>query len=240
MLNQLYFEFELSQAFIVYLYMIVNKELSNEGNPYFSIIIPTFNRKEILTRAINSLIAQTEENWEAIIVDDGSDDNTLLHIKPYLDNDERIKYIRQKNTGAALAKNTGIEAASGTFLTFLDSDDEYQTTHLESRKTILSENPHVQFLYGGIKVVGNLFVPDRFDNRKKIHLDDCVIGGTFFIERKLLLSINGFKNIVIGEDADLFDRLSLKEVVKLKTDKATYVYRHDQADSVTNSRMNNQ
>ena len=199
--------------------MMENKQLPFDGNPYFSIIIPTFNRKEILTRAINSLIAQTEKNWEAIIVDDGSDDNTFSHISSYLEKDPRIKYIRQKNTGAALAKNKGIESASGVFLTFLDSDDEYCTTHLESRKTILRVNPLVQFLYGGIKIVGSPFVPDRFNNQQKIHLDDCVIGGTFFIERKLLLSLNGFKNILLGEDAELFDRLSHSNIVKLKTDQ---------------------
>ena len=214
-----------------------SKTLNSEPNLYFSVIIPTYNRKEILTRAIDSLISQTEKNWEAIIVDDGSNDNTFSHISSYLEKDKRIKYIRQENVGAALAKNKGIVSASGKFLTFLDSDDEYLTTHLESRKEILMKNTSVQFLYGGIKIIGSPFVPDRFDNQQKIHLDDCVIGGTFFIERNLLISLKGFKDILIGEDAELFDRLSCSKVAKLKTEQPTYVYRKDQDDSVTNSFM---
>ncbi|CAN5375462.1 glycosyltransferase family A protein [soil metagenome] len=211
--------------------------LNIESSPYFSVIIPTYNRKEILIRAIDSLISQTELSWEAIIVDDGSDDNTFSHISSYLEKDKRIKYIRQENAGAALAKNTGIQLATGTFLTFLDSDDEYLATHLQSRKELLIKNNTVQFLYGGIKIIGSPFVPDRFDNQQKIHLDDCVIGGTFFIERNLLISLKGFKDILIGEDAELFDRLSCSKVIKLKTEQATYVYRKDQSDSVTNSFM---
>ncbi len=214
-----------------------SKLLNSELTPYFSVIIPTYNRKETLVRAIDSLISQTEKNWEAIIVDDGSDDNTFSHISSYLEKDKRIKYIRQDNAGAALAKNKGIKSALGTFITFLDSDDEYCRSHLESRRNILRENPLLQFLYGGIKIIGSPFVPDRFDNQQKIHLDDCVIGGTFFIERNLLISCKGFKNILIGEDAELFDRLSNSSVVKLKTEEPTYVYRKDQSDSVTNSFM---
>ena len=81
--------------------------------PYFSVIIPTFNRKCILTKAIDSLISQTEKNWEGIIVDDGSDDDTFGYISHYLKRDSRIQYIRQENAGAALAKNKGIAIASG-------------------------------------------------------------------------------------------------------------------------------
>lgn len=204
-------------------------------DPYFSVIIPTYNRKEVLTRALDSLILQTEKDWEGIVVDDGSDDDTFSHIQSYLKNDCRIRYIRQENSGAALAKNKGIESASGAFLTFLDSDDEFLSTHLESRKNILADNPQVKFLYGGINIVGNQFVPDRFDTDTQIHLDNCVIGGTFFIERQLLLSLKGFKNIVIGEDAELFDRINSTDIVKLKTKNPTYVYRHDREDSITNS-----
>jgi len=61
-----------------------SKLLNSELTPYFSVIIPTYNRKETLVRAIDSLISQTEKNWEAIIVDDGSDDNTFSHISSYL------------------------------------------------------------------------------------------------------------------------------------------------------------
>ena len=219
------------------LFIIANEfdNMSLNSLPFFSVIIPTFNRKELLIRAINSLLLQEGQSWEAIIVDDGSDDSTHSFIQFYLKSDFRIKYVRQENRGAALAKNYGIEKAKGSFVTFLDSDDEYDLGHLESRKKILVENPEVKFLFGGLKIIGSPFVPDRFDTDKKIHLDDCVIGGTFFIERSLLLSLNGFKNILIGEDAELFERICRLDILKLKTEVPSYIYRKDVKDSVTNN-----
>jgi glycosyltransferase involved in cell wall biosynthesis len=219
------------------LFIIANElnNMSNNTAPFFSIIIPTFNRKGLLIRAINSLLLQEEQNWEAIIVDDGSDDCTYSFIQSYLKSDLRIQYIRQENSGAALAKNYGIEKAKGSFVTFLDSDDEYDLGHLTSRKKILLDNSDVQFLFGGLKVIGSPFVPDRFDTEKKIHLDDCVIGGTFFIERNLLVSLKGFKNILIGEDAELFERIDKLDILKFKTEIPSYIYRKDVQDSITNS-----
>jgi glycosyltransferase involved in cell wall biosynthesis len=201
--------------------------------PFFSIIIPTFNRKAILTRALDSLLAQTEQNWEAIIIDDGSTDETLQYISNYLNEDNRIQYQPQKNTGAALAKNVGIEKAKGKFITFLDSDDEYAPHHLAIRLEILQQFPEIQFLYGGAQIIGNQFVPNRFDVSENIHLDDCVIGGTFFIERNLLLSLDGFNDIRIGEDADLYERLMFLNVKSKEVKEPTYLYYRDRIDSVT-------
>ncbi len=201
--------------------------------PFFTVIIPTFNRKAILTRALDSLIVQTEQNWEAIIIDDGSTDETLQYISNFLKEDNRIQYQPQKNTGAALAKNVGIERAKGKFITFLDSDDAYTPNHLAIRFAILQEFPDIQFLYGGAQIIGNQYVPNRFDVSENIHLDDCVIGGTFFIERQLLLSLNGFNDIRIGEDADLYERLMLHKVKSKEVKEPTYLYYRDRIDSVT-------
>lgn len=203
--------------------------------PFFSVIIPTHNRAQLITRALDSLISQTEKNWEAIIVDDESTDETKKILFPYLKNNTNIIYIHQKNQGAAKAKNTGISAASGKFISFLDSDDEYESTHLETRKKVLEKNPLITFLYGGLKIIGNEFVPDRIDPSKKIHLSKCVVGGTFFIEKNLLKSLNGFKNILIGEDADLFNRIKETNATTQISEHATYIYHHETEDSVTNS-----
>src|SRR4030042_4459076 len=97
----------------------------------FSIIITTYNRAQLLKRALNSLISQTEENWEAIIVDDESKDDTCLQILPYLKTSPRIQYFRKTHSGEAASKNEGIGSSRGKFISFLDSDDEYHPTHLE-------------------------------------------------------------------------------------------------------------
>ena len=212
----------------------IESKLIVENSPFFSVIIPTFNRKATISRAINSLLAQTETDWEAIIVDDGSTDDTYYELRPLLDQFENIKYLKQKNRGAAGSKNTGIQHAKGVFFTFLDSDDEYERTHLASRKKIIIENPGLQFLSGGLKIIGSPFVPDRFDATKKVHVDKCEIGGTFFIEKQLLYSLKGFNDILLGEDSDLFDRVAATGVSMIKTNLPTYIYHRETEGSVTN------
>jgi glycosyltransferase involved in cell wall biosynthesis len=212
---------------------------TSENSPFFSVIIPTFNRKATISRAINSLVAQTETDWEAIVVDDGSTDDTYSELRPFLDQFGNIKYLKQKNRGAAGSKNTGIQHARGSFFTFLDSDDEYERTHLASRKKIIIENPGVQFLSGGLKIIGSPFVPDRFDATQQIHIDKCEIGGTFFIEKQLLYSLKGFNDILLGEDSDLFDRVAGTGVAMIKTNLPTYIYHRDTEGSVTNLLLSN-
>jgi len=202
--------------------------------PFFSIIITTYNRTHLLKRALNSLIPQTEEDWEAIINDDGSTEDTYSKITPCLRQYPKIKYFKKAHSGEASSKNTGISLSRGKFISFLDSDDEYNPYHLESRKTILVQNPAVNFLYGGVKIIGNQFVPDRFNPEKKISLNNCVIGGTFFIERNILATLNGFRNIYLGTDADLFDRAKKARLVMMETKLPTYIYHHEVQDSITN------
>lgn len=203
-------------------------------SPFFSVIIATYNRATLITRALNSLISQTENDWEAIIVDDESTDDTYYRISPYLESYSKIQYIKQSHRGEALSKNTGIYSSTGKFITFLDSDDEYDYMHLEYRKTILMQNPYLQLLYGGVKIIGNQYVPDRFNFEKKINLNNCVIGGTFFIDRNIAISLDGFRNILIGADADFFDRAKKARVNIMKVNRSTYVYHHETEDSITN------
>lgn len=218
--------------------MIVNEQINHEFVlPFFSVIITTFNRSTLLIRALDSLIGQTEADWEAIIIDDGSTDDTASLIKPYLENDSRIKYIYQKNAGYAMSKNTGIFAAKGTFITFLDSDDEYATTHLEERKTILMISPETEFLHGGIKVIGSQYVPDRFNYDKMVPLSECEIGGTFFIKREVAISFNGFKKMPLGSDGEFFDRINSAGVSIMKIQIPTYIYHRENVDSITNTLM---
>ena len=87
-----------------------------------SIIIPTFNRACCIENAIESVTRQSGKNWELIIIDDGSTDNTSLIVREYL-GDLRIKYYFQENRGVSAARNLGAEYAAGDYLIFLDSDD---------------------------------------------------------------------------------------------------------------------
>jgi glycosyltransferase involved in cell wall biosynthesis len=203
--------------------------------PFFSIVITTYNRAQLLKRALDSLIAQTEKDWEAIIVDDESTDDTYSQILPYLTAYAKIKYLRKVHGGEAHSKNEGIWLSNGRFISFLDSDDEYDPTHLESRKSILTQNSFVEFLYGGAVVIGNQYVPDRFDHAKNINVSKCVIGGTFFVEREVLLSLNGFRSMPVGTDGDLFDRAKNARIKMMEVNVPTYIYHHETQNSITNN-----
>lgn len=93
----------------------------------FSVIIPTFNRADLLPETVQSVLAQTYRNFEVIVVDDGSTDDTVGVLKPYL---EQIRYFYQANHGLASARNRGIQEATGDFVAFLDSDDLYEPEFL--------------------------------------------------------------------------------------------------------------
>ena len=93
-------------------------------NSKISIVIPTYNRVDFLPKAIQSVLNQTYRNWEMIIVDDGSTDNTEEIVKGY--KESRIQYIVHKyNLGLSAARNTGIKKSRGEYIAFLDSDDEW-------------------------------------------------------------------------------------------------------------------
>lgn len=213
---------------------VINRAKTSTNQPFFSIIIATFNRAHLLERALKSLISQTEEDWEVIIIDDGSTDDTQLQILSYLKMHPKLTYFKKVHSGEALSKNEGLRLANGKFISFLDSDDEYAPTHLESRKQILLENPHIKLLHGGCKIIGNQYVPDRFDTSQKIHLNECIIGGTFFIEKNVFTLLKGYNKIYLGTDADLYDRAKAAEIEILETTIPTYIYHHDTQDSITN------
>ncbi|MCO5237678.1 MAG: glycosyltransferase family 2 protein [Chitinophagaceae bacterium] len=203
--------------------------------PFFSVVVTSYNREKLIPRALQSLIQQSEKDWEAIIVDDGSTDNTSAVIEPFLQKGYKITYFRQESKGCAEAKNTGIFLSQGKYITFLDSDDEYTPDHLAKRKAILSENTHIDLLHGGVKIIGSAYVPDRFNTEKMIHLKDCVIGGTFFVERNLALQLKGFGPIPLGHDADFFEKARQLGVLIIKTEYPTYIYHREAPDSLTHA-----
>ena len=111
------------------------------NRPKVSIIIPTYNRAKLLSRAIKSVLDQTFKDFELIIVDDGSTDNTKGVVEEFQKKDSRIKYIWQENSGApAKPKNTGIRQARGEYVAFLDDDDEWFPKKLEKQIELFEDN----------------------------------------------------------------------------------------------------
>lgn len=113
-------------------------------NPRITIITPTYNRAYILPRAIKSILNQTYSNWELIVVDDGSTDDTKIVVDQYTD--PRIKYIFQKNTGQSAARNAGLRHSTGEWIGYLDSDDELLPLYMESILQWISKYPATLYL----------------------------------------------------------------------------------------------
>jgi len=119
--------------------------MSNQ--PLMSIIVPTYNRESFIVEAIQSVLEQTYSNWELIIVDDGSTDNTLETIKDII-TDDRISYYHQKNQGQSVARNVGINKSTGEYICFLDSDNKWLQNRLEISVKVILNNPQVDIVYG--------------------------------------------------------------------------------------------
>ncbi|WP_070885149.1 glycosyltransferase family 2 protein [Pseudomonas argentinensis] len=115
--------------------------------PKVSVVIPSYNYACFLGQAIASLQAQSWADWEAIIVDDGSTDDTERVAAQLLGEDSRIVYVRQPNGGTSAAKNTGIRHASGEYLMFLDADDLLTTNKLAAHIGHFQNNPHIDISY---------------------------------------------------------------------------------------------
>jgi len=116
--------------------------------PHVSVIIPTYNRAALLDRALESVIQQTYRDWEIVLVDDGSTDDTPSVVAPYARSlGDRLKYVRQPNCGASAARNHGIDIARGRFIAFLDSDDAFAPTKLARQLELFGRRPELGLVF---------------------------------------------------------------------------------------------
>jgi glycosyltransferase involved in cell wall biosynthesis len=198
--------------------------------PLVSVILCTYNRAHLVTRAIASVLTQSCRNWELIIIDDGSADDTGQVVMPVVKSDPRITYVYHANTGLARSRNIGIALALGEYATFLDSDDEYREHHLSVRIRAMEKKPSPALIYGGIEYVGPVerqYAPDAQRPGKKIHLSKCYASGTFFARTSVFRKLNGFRDLPFAEDLDFIRRARTKGLKIAKLKERTYRYRVD-------------
>lgn len=195
--------------------------------------MPVYNRQSYIQKAITSVLNQTYNNWELIIVDDGSNDYSPFIAEKFVTLSEKVKLILQDHKNLPSAKNNGIGNSSGDFITFLDSDDEYKPDHIELRVKYLLNNTDVDLIHGGIQIIGDEFVPDKDNPDKLIHLSKCVIGATFFGRKKVFISSGGFKDLSYSEDSEFYERIKFSFKIQ-KVEFPTYIYHREISDSITN------
>jgi len=188
--------------------------------PAVSVVTPTFNRSRLIERAIRSVQAQTFQDWEHIIVDDGSTDDTGEVVQRLAAADSRIKYVRtESNRGSSWARNAGVSNASSELVAFLDSDDEWLPEKLELQLSRMSSSPLDP---GVVYAIAEGLIDDA--NRRQIYVDADLHSGHVFnvlarrsfitfssvvVRRDLINSIGGFdERMPRGMDRDLLIRLS--------------------------------
>lgn len=182
-----------------------------------TVVIPTHNRSKILGRAIDSVLNQTYQQFEIIIVSDGSTDNTEEVVRKYQNNYDNIFYISvYPNKGANNARNEGIEAAKGDFIAFLDDDDEWLPTKLENQLNVFKSNEKIGLVYTGINVI---YVKENVQytasaglqgDLSKTILKNNAIGSTSSVMvKKSVLNKSGFfdVNMPAAQDYDLWIRI---------------------------------
>lgn len=208
--------------------------LYKPNNERVSIILPTYNRANYIKRSIDSVTLQSYNNWELIIIDDGSSDDTKKILEPYLMRFPNIKYNYHSNRGVALSMNSGIKKSTGNFITFLGSDDEYLHDHLKVRVDFFNSHKNIDLIHSTAKIIGEEYVKDKNDLSKKIHLNDCILGGTLFGRRKVFEILNGFSKVNYSPESDFIERAN-KNFKISKLDLPTYLYYRDTPDSICNS-----
>ncbi len=209
----------------------INMQVYKSYKPFVSVIMPTFNRANFLKRSVESVLNQTYKNWELIIVDDGSVDDSFKIIDEYLRIHENIRYMKHSNRRPPLTTNAGILASCGELIAFIGSDDEWKPDYLKQRIEFLQAHPEIDLIHAGVEIIGHPYVKDKNDLTKEIHLSECVIGSTFFGKRNVFFELDGFQNLIYSDDSDFFERAEKKYKI-VKVDFPSYIYYRDTPDSI--------
>ena len=195
-----------------------------------SVIIPTYNRKKTLARAIQSVINQSLSPFEILIIDDGSNDGTEEWVK---ENFQNLKYIYQNNHGVSSARNIGIENAYGDWVAFLDSDDEWLPNKLHEQVKAIESNPEVKFFHTNEIWIRNGVRVNQMKKHKKYGgyifekcLDICRISpSSVLIKKELFDNIGTFdESLRVCEDYDLWLRITSKYPVVFLDEPLIYKY----------------
>lgn len=129
--------------------------MNTNSQPLVSIIVPCYNQEKYILECLDSVKAQTYLNWECIVIDDGSIDNTKLLVQDYIQNEKRIKYYFQQNTGVSTARNNAIKMSSGKYILPLDGDDKIGNSYLEKAVYQLKNNDKLAVVYCKAQLFGN-------------------------------------------------------------------------------------
>ena len=204
--------------------------------PYFSIVIPVYNKEKFVSKTLRSVLEQTFSDFEIIVINDGSTDESEAKILSQ--KDSRIHYYTKVNEGVAVARNFGIEKANGEYICFLDADDYWYPNFLESMHRFTSEHPKHKVFAGAIEIeTKNKTIPAQYSMTKKSEFEivnffnasqkECVLWtSSVCIHKSVFDQVGTFDpKIKHGEDTEMWIRIGLEfPIVFIHKILARYVY----------------
>jgi glycosyltransferase involved in cell wall biosynthesis len=208
--------------------------------PFVSVIIPTYNRASMVMDAVNSVLAQSYRNFELIVVDDGSTDETAAALASYGD---ALRLKSQARLGAAAARNSGVRIARGEYLAFLDSDDLWLASKLAVQAAFMAQNRRVKICQTEeVWIRRGIRVNPRATHRKpsgdifRRSLERCLVSpSAVMMTRELFESLGGFdEGLWVCEDYDFWLRIAVDHEVPLITNPLI-VKRGGHADQLSRS-----
>jgi len=202
--------------------------------PIVSVICPCYNQEKYLSETIDSVLAQSMEDWELVIVDDGSKDNSASIAKDYVQRDQRVKYIYQDNAGPSSARNHGVKESTGKYVFFLDGDDKIAPNYLKLGISYMEENSECVCFFTEVQFFGaksgktNVKYTDYKGQLCQSSLWCCG-----FMRRTDFDRIGGFDEKMKGfEDWELYIRLLYKHDYVYIYPEPLFYYRIANKDSV--------
>lgn len=215
-------------------YKLAYEQAQADVHPLVSVIIPCYNYAKYVTDAINSVKAQTYDNWECIVVDDGSSDNSAEVASNAFGGDTRFKLVRQPNSGVAQARNRGAVESHGRYLMFLDADDMLLSTCIEKLLAVITKSRAIGQVYGKLAIMDadGKVSPRIPDWPGKFAVDLQVSGknqvpSCNMMRREAFFRTGGFRqHTAPQEDAELWTRIPLVGYyTEMATQDPVYKYR---------------
>lgn len=200
----------------------------NKINPIFSVIVPCYNYAKYLPECLDSVLAQTYSNWECIVVDNNSNDNTAEVAKAYGQKDERIKYILHSVKGVAGARNKAIEHAIGDYILPLDADDKIGENYLKKALKTFNQNPDCKLVYCKANLFDAYNQPWKLPNYnyKNLLQENALFCSSIFKKSDFDCSLKFNENMVQGfEDWDFWIGFLNEKDVVIQIDEVLFYYR---------------
>lgn len=204
--------------------------------PFFSVIIPLYNKEKYIQNTLNGVFNQSFINFEVVVVNDGSTDKSMAVLNEFTDN--RLKIIHQKNQGVSVARNTGMENAKANYICFLDADDTWKPNHLQAFFDTISKFPQAKMYCGRYvtQISKNTFIKNKFidiedhyegyvtDFFKSSLINRVALTSAVCINKDIFSEIGGFDpTLKSDQDLDYWIKIALKYEIAV-TSKITMIY----------------